>query len=133
MELNLNTLRALEADKTYYIANSTGQIKEAGAWQKIKTFFRLGDGREKVQRLLDEMKVALLKASAESDNAVLSAESRSTTTGTTGSSPSRAARSPRSRTASRRPTRTRSPRPRPGRSPRSRSTRSCGRRSTGRL
>ena len=33
MELNLNTIRSLDANKTYYIANSTGQIKEAGAWQ----------------------------------------------------------------------------------------------------
>ncbi len=31
MELNLNTIRSLDANKTYYIANSTGQIKEAGA------------------------------------------------------------------------------------------------------
>ena len=43
MALNIDTIRSLEADKTYYLANSTGQIKEAGAWQKFKCFFGIGD------------------------------------------------------------------------------------------
>ena len=73
MELNLNTIRSLDANKTYYIANSTGQIKEAGAWQKFKCFLGVGDARDKVQKLVDGVKVALLKASGESDNAALSA------------------------------------------------------------
>ena len=72
MELNLNTIRSLDANKTYYIANSTGQIKEAGAWQKFKCFLGVGDARDKVQKLVDGVKVALLKASGESDNAALS-------------------------------------------------------------
>ncbi len=72
--LNLDTLRSLDAKKTYYISNSTGQIKEAGRWQKFKTLLGIGDGRDKVQKLLDEVKVALLAASGETDNAKLSAE-----------------------------------------------------------
>ena len=52
MELNLNTIRSLDANKTYYIANSTGQIKEAGAWQKFKCFLGVGDARDKVQKPL---------------------------------------------------------------------------------
>ena len=32
--ITLDTLRSLDASKTYYLANSTGQIKEAGAWQR---------------------------------------------------------------------------------------------------
>lgn len=47
----LNTIRSLDANKTYYIANSTGEIKEAGTWQKFKCFFGVGDGRDKVQKL----------------------------------------------------------------------------------
>ena len=69
--ITLDTIRSLDANKTYYIANSTGQIKEAGGSQKFKTFFGIGDGRDKVQRLIDGVKVALLKASGESDNAAL--------------------------------------------------------------
>ena len=39
MALNIDTIRSLDANKTYYLANSTGQIKEAGAWQRFKCFF----------------------------------------------------------------------------------------------
>ena len=31
MALNIDTIRSLDANKTYYLANSTGEIKEAGA------------------------------------------------------------------------------------------------------
>ena len=72
--ITLDTIRSLDANKTYYLANSTGQIKEAGAWQKFKCLFGVGDGRQKVQKLIDQVKVALLEASGESDNASLSAD-----------------------------------------------------------
>ena len=42
MAIALDTIRSLDASKTYYIANSTGEIKEAGAWQKFKCFFGIG-------------------------------------------------------------------------------------------
>ena len=47
MSLNIDTIRSLDASKTYYIANSTGEIKEAGVWQKFKCFFGIGDGRDR--------------------------------------------------------------------------------------
>ena len=74
MALNIDTIRSLDASKTYYLANSTGQIKEAGAWQKFKCYFGIGDARQKVQKLIDQVKVALLAASHESDNAALSTD-----------------------------------------------------------
>ena len=74
MALNIDTIRSLDANKTYYLANSTGQIKEAGAWQKFKCYFGIGDARQKVQKLIDQVKVALLAASHESDNAALSTD-----------------------------------------------------------
>ena len=37
--ITLDTIRSLDASKTYYLANSTGQIKEAGAWQRFKCYF----------------------------------------------------------------------------------------------
>ena len=72
--ITLDTIRSLDANKTYYLANSTGQIKEAGAWQKFKCLFGVGDGRQKVQKLIDQVKVALLEASGESDNAKLTTD-----------------------------------------------------------
>ena len=72
--ITLDTLRSLDANKSYYIANSTGQIKEAGLWQKFKCFVGVGDGRDKVQKLIDQVKVSLLTASGETDNAALSTD-----------------------------------------------------------
>ena len=77
MALNIDTIRSLDANKTYYLANSTGQIKEAGAWQKFKCFFGIGDARQKVQNLIDAVKIALLKEVGESDNAKLTADIKS--------------------------------------------------------
>ena len=37
--ITLDTIRSLDASKTYYLANSTGEIKEAGAWQRFKRYF----------------------------------------------------------------------------------------------
>ena len=67
--ITLDTLRSLDANKTYYLANSTGQIKEAGLWQKFKCRFGFGDGQEKVRKLIDAVRVSLLTASGETDNA----------------------------------------------------------------
>ena len=61
MQLNSASILTLDANKTYYIANSTGEIKEAGLWQKFKCFTGLGDGRAKVQRLAEQVKAALLR------------------------------------------------------------------------
>ncbi|MBO7092008.1 MAG: hypothetical protein J6W23_09480 [Victivallales bacterium] len=63
MPINLDTIRWLNANKTYYLSNSTGEIKEAGGWQKFKCFFGVGDGREKAAKLVNAVKSALLEAS----------------------------------------------------------------------
>lgn len=47
MAITLDTIRSLDASKTYYLANSDGEIKEATPWQKFKCLFGIGDGREK--------------------------------------------------------------------------------------
>ena len=60
MEITATTLTQLRADKSYYLANSTGTIKEAGLWQRFKCWTGFGDGREKVRRLADAIKSALL-------------------------------------------------------------------------
>ncbi|MBO7620366.1 MAG: hypothetical protein J6T06_07645, partial [Victivallales bacterium] len=63
MPINLDTIRWLNVNKTYYLSNSTGEIKEAGGWQKFKCFFGVGDGREKAAKLVNAVKSALLEAS----------------------------------------------------------------------
>ena len=69
MKINSESILSLDANKAYYIANSTGEIKEAGLWQKFKCFFGVGDGRAKVQRLAEEVKAALLRdGGVESEN-----------------------------------------------------------------
>lgn len=60
MSINLNTIRTLDAGKSYYFSNSTGEIKEASLWQKFKCYTGLGDGREKVRRLNEAIKKTLL-------------------------------------------------------------------------
>lgn len=60
MEINTTALTQLSADKNYYLSNTTGTIKEAGWWQKLKCMTGLGDGRAKVQRLADAVRDALL-------------------------------------------------------------------------
>ena len=60
MKINSENILTLDANKNYYIANSTGEIKEAGLWQRFKCFFGVGDGRAKVQKLAEQVKAALL-------------------------------------------------------------------------
>lgn len=67
MSISIDTILSLDASKSYYIANSTGEIAEATPWQKFKSFFGIGDGRHKAAKLLDEVKVALLQASGETE------------------------------------------------------------------
>ena len=63
MNISLHTLRSLDANKSYYVANSTGEITEATAWQKFKCFLGIGDGRAKAAKVVDAVKNALLDAS----------------------------------------------------------------------
>ena len=60
MQLNSASILTLDSSKAYYIANSTGEIKEAGLWQRFKCFTGFGDGRAKVRRLAEAVKEALL-------------------------------------------------------------------------
>lgn len=74
MEITTTSLTQLSADKSYYLSNTTGTIKEAGWWQKFKCFTGLGDGRAKVQRLADAVRDALLSDAFLKSEAKLTAE-----------------------------------------------------------
>ena len=64
MSITATTLAQLDANKSYYLSNTTGTIKEAGLWQRFKCWTGWGDGREKVQRLAGAVKFALLADAA---------------------------------------------------------------------
>ena len=71
MSITATTLTQLDASKSYYLSNTTGTIKEAGLWQRFKCWTGWGDGREKVQRLADAVKSALLADAAITSEAKL--------------------------------------------------------------
>lgn len=74
MKITATALTQLDANRSYYLSNTTGTIKEAGFWQKFKCYTGLGDGRAKVARLADAIKTALLADAAIKGEAKLSAE-----------------------------------------------------------
>lgn len=74
MAISLSTLSSLEANKTYYIANSTGEITEATAWQKFKCFLGIGDGRAKAAKLVQAVKAALLEEAGKFNDTALNAQ-----------------------------------------------------------
>lgn len=56
---------------SYYLSNS-GEIKKTGLWQWFKCFTGLGDGRAKVERLVDRIKTDLLASAGIKRDAALS-------------------------------------------------------------
>ena len=74
MKIDSQSLLTLKADKTYYIANSTGEIKEASFWQKFKCWTGFGDGRAKVRLLAEQVKAALLADGGVQNEATLDQE-----------------------------------------------------------
>ncbi len=73
MNVSLTDLRGLDAGKSYYIANSTGGIKEAGVWQRFKCALNIGDGREKAAKLVEAARTAMLDAAGMKSDAGLDA------------------------------------------------------------
>ena len=73
MNISLDTIRSLDTKKSYYVTNSTGEIKEATGWQKFKCFLGVGDGRAKAAKVADAVKNALLDASGKITDTTLDA------------------------------------------------------------
>lgn len=76
MKINATTLQNLDASKSYYLSNSTGEIKKAGFVQWFKCFFNIGDGRAKAAALADRVKEALLADGAVAGDATLDGDIR---------------------------------------------------------
>jgi len=74
MKINATTLQNLNANESYYLSSTTGEIKQAGWIQKLKCFFGIGDGRAKAAALAERVKEALLADGAIESEAELDGE-----------------------------------------------------------
>lgn len=74
MKINATTLQNLNANESYYLSNTTGEIKQAGWLQKLKCWFGIGDGRAKAAALAERVKAALLADGAIESEAELDGE-----------------------------------------------------------
>ena len=61
INLNLDNIRNLDANKSYYLSNTTGQIKEAGIWQRFKCWIGVESALQKVSNLVDAVKTSIMK------------------------------------------------------------------------
>ncbi len=74
MKINATTLQNLDPRSSYYLSNTTGEIKQAGFTQWVKCFFGIGDGRAKAAALAARVKEALLADGAIESEATLDEE-----------------------------------------------------------
>lgn len=63
MKITATNLASIQ-DGSYYLSNKTGEIAKAGLWQWLKCATGWGDGRAKVQRLVEAIKTSLLADAA---------------------------------------------------------------------
>ena len=69
--VNLDTLNRLDANKTYFLSSTTGQVKEASLWMRFKCAIGVSSARQKVANLVDAIKSSLLSAAGQTGNATL--------------------------------------------------------------
>lgn len=60
MPIDTASLLRLDPNKTYYLSNTTGEIKEAGVVQWLRCKLGIGGGRTKAAALAEQVKSALL-------------------------------------------------------------------------
>ncbi|MCR5084397.1 MAG: hypothetical protein K6A65_02710, partial [Succinivibrionaceae bacterium] len=56
-------IHSFSNNASYYLSSS-GEVKQAGFWQKFKCLLNIGDGRDKVRNLIAEIKTNLREAAA---------------------------------------------------------------------
>ena len=71
VNFNLDSIRTLDANKSYYLSNTTGQVKEVGLWQKFKCLIGIKSAQRKVANLVDAIRNSLLQEAGEKSNAAL--------------------------------------------------------------
>ena len=60
--VNLDTIKNLDASKTYFLSSTTGQVKEASFWMRFKCAIGVQSARQKVNNLVDAVRTTLLDA-----------------------------------------------------------------------
>ena len=60
--INIDTLKNLDANKTYFLSSKTGEVKEASLWMRFKCAIGVQSARQKVANLIDAVRTALLDA-----------------------------------------------------------------------
>ena len=72
--VNLDTINALDADKRYFLSSTSGEIKEASWFMRIKCFFGVSSALAKVNNLVEAVKSSLLEAAGKTEDNVLEAD-----------------------------------------------------------
>ena len=75
-KVNIDTLRGLDAGKTYFLSSTTGQIKEASLMMRFKCWIGVSSARQKVANLVDAVRTTLLKSADATQNAALDTDIR---------------------------------------------------------
>jgi len=73
MNISLDTLSRLSANRTYYLSDE-GTIEKTGLLQWFKCVTGLGDGRAKAQRLAQAVKQSLLASAGIANDATLNSD-----------------------------------------------------------
>ncbi|MBP5787121.1 MAG: hypothetical protein J6Y19_04845 [Kiritimatiellae bacterium] len=74
MPIDSSTLLRLDPNKSYYLSNTTGEIKEAGVVQWLRCKLGIGGGRTKAAALAERIKTALLAEAAATSDSQLEAD-----------------------------------------------------------
>lgn len=75
--VNLETLRGLSADKKYFLSSTTGEIKEASIWMRMKCAIGVASARQRVANLVDAVRSSLLDAAGQAKNKALDEDIKS--------------------------------------------------------
>jgi len=70
-DINLDALRRLDANKTYFLSSTTGRVKEASFWMRFKCRIGVASAQAKVSNLIDALRTSLLDESGQRANAEL--------------------------------------------------------------
>ena len=74
--VNIDTLRNLDANKTYFLSSTTGQIKEASFWMRFKCAIGVQSARQKVANLVEAVRTTLLNAAEQTKDSALDTDIR---------------------------------------------------------
>lgn len=72
--INLDSINQLDANKRYFLSSSTGEIKEASFWMRIKCALGFSSALAKVNNLVEAVKTTLLENAGKNSDTTLDAD-----------------------------------------------------------